>query len=239
MNVLGPLARPAFSWNDDVAMRQGGKGRRPSWARRYSSTIDASTAPRSLRDELRADSHPLVMTWTLHRGGELTRLRPPRQQVPVHRDPPALAHRVNPFAGGMVTTPATTSLLRAGPRYRIHYGTARALTSAWAEGLVPEVVASTTAFASARPLEPARASAPRARRPAPPRALPMSTTCSPAGPTSPTDVPAGRVRRSVQPLRPAEVPAGSGLSRPHALRMVGPSTRQIGGSMPKYLITGS
>ena len=26
MNVLGPLARPAFSWNHDVVMRQGGKG---------------------------------------------------------------------------------------------------------------------------------------------------------------------------------------------------------------------
>jgi uncharacterized protein YndB with AHSA1/START domain len=26
MNVLGPLAGPAFSWNHDVVMRQGGKG---------------------------------------------------------------------------------------------------------------------------------------------------------------------------------------------------------------------
>lgn len=26
MNVLGPLARPAFSWNHDLVMRQGGKG---------------------------------------------------------------------------------------------------------------------------------------------------------------------------------------------------------------------
>jgi uncharacterized protein YndB with AHSA1/START domain len=26
MNVFGPLARPAFSWNHDVVMRQGGKG---------------------------------------------------------------------------------------------------------------------------------------------------------------------------------------------------------------------
>ncbi len=26
MNVFGPLARPAFSWNHDVVMRQGGRG---------------------------------------------------------------------------------------------------------------------------------------------------------------------------------------------------------------------
>lgn len=26
MNLFGPLARPAFSWNHDVVMRQGGKG---------------------------------------------------------------------------------------------------------------------------------------------------------------------------------------------------------------------
>ncbi len=26
MNVLGPLPRPAFSWNHDVVMRQGGRG---------------------------------------------------------------------------------------------------------------------------------------------------------------------------------------------------------------------
>ena len=26
MNVLGPLARPAFSWNHDLVMRQGGHG---------------------------------------------------------------------------------------------------------------------------------------------------------------------------------------------------------------------
>ena len=26
MNVLGPLARPAFSWTHDIVMRQGGKG---------------------------------------------------------------------------------------------------------------------------------------------------------------------------------------------------------------------
>jgi uncharacterized protein YndB with AHSA1/START domain len=26
MNIFGPLARPAFSWNHDVVMRQGGKG---------------------------------------------------------------------------------------------------------------------------------------------------------------------------------------------------------------------
>jgi uncharacterized protein YndB with AHSA1/START domain len=26
MNVLGPLARPAFAWNHDVVMRQGGRG---------------------------------------------------------------------------------------------------------------------------------------------------------------------------------------------------------------------
>jgi uncharacterized protein YndB with AHSA1/START domain len=26
MNMFGPLARPAFSWNHDVVMRQGGKG---------------------------------------------------------------------------------------------------------------------------------------------------------------------------------------------------------------------
>ena len=89
----------------------------------------------------------------------------------------------------MVTTPATTSLLRAGPRYRIHYGTARALTSAWAEGLVHDVGVSTTAFVSARRLELARASARRARRPAPPRALPTSTICSPADPTSPDGCP--------------------------------------------------
>lgn len=26
MNVFGPLARPAFSWNHDIVMRQGGEG---------------------------------------------------------------------------------------------------------------------------------------------------------------------------------------------------------------------
>ncbi len=26
MNLVGPLARPAFSWNHDIVMRQGGKG---------------------------------------------------------------------------------------------------------------------------------------------------------------------------------------------------------------------
>lgn len=26
MNILGPLARPAFAWNHDVVMRQGGRG---------------------------------------------------------------------------------------------------------------------------------------------------------------------------------------------------------------------
>ncbi|MBV8995391.1 MAG: SRPBCC family protein [Pseudonocardiales bacterium] len=26
MNILGPLARPAFAWNHDVVMRDGGKG---------------------------------------------------------------------------------------------------------------------------------------------------------------------------------------------------------------------
>jgi hypothetical protein len=26
MNLLGPLARPAFSWNHDLVMRQGGHG---------------------------------------------------------------------------------------------------------------------------------------------------------------------------------------------------------------------
>ncbi|HEY3726182.1 MAG TPA: SRPBCC family protein [Solirubrobacteraceae bacterium] len=26
MNAFGPLARPAFSWNHDIVMRQGGKG---------------------------------------------------------------------------------------------------------------------------------------------------------------------------------------------------------------------
>jgi hypothetical protein len=26
MNLFGPLARPAFSWNHDIVMRLGGKG---------------------------------------------------------------------------------------------------------------------------------------------------------------------------------------------------------------------
>jgi hypothetical protein len=26
MNVLGPVARPAFAWNHDLVMRQGGLG---------------------------------------------------------------------------------------------------------------------------------------------------------------------------------------------------------------------
>jgi hypothetical protein len=26
MNIFGPLARPAFAWNHDIVMRQGGEG---------------------------------------------------------------------------------------------------------------------------------------------------------------------------------------------------------------------
>jgi len=37
MNVLGPVARPAFSWNHDLVMRQGGRG----LAKRLGATLVA------------------------------------------------------------------------------------------------------------------------------------------------------------------------------------------------------